>query len=206
MTEPSTARLFLSSEFLPIIDRIDGLTVVEPSQKLQPHRLGNLQPHYIDLSPDTAIPIPDASFDLVFRLSVLNHPKVSAQVRELARVLSLDGHMLVLQPVVSLGDWTGPRKAKLTKRERGIPLSLLPSMLTDKGLVVEHEALCDFPITRRLPRGHDSVWSVRLYRLLSKATARNYRYHPVSAIQKIRPTGSFFVVTKRCSPASVTAP
>jgi hypothetical protein len=44
-------------------------------------------------------------------------------------------------------------------------------MLTDGGFVVDYEALCDFPITRRLPRGYDSVWSVRPDRLLSKATA-----------------------------------
>jgi SAM-dependent methyltransferase len=104
MTQPSTAHLFLCDDFLPIIDRIDGLTVVEPSQKLQPHRLGNLQPRHVDLSPDTALPFPDASFDLVCCLSVLHHPKVSAQVRKLARVLSPRGHMLVLKPVVSLGN------------------------------------------------------------------------------------------------------
>jgi hypothetical protein len=79
-------------------------------------------------------------------------------------------------------------------------------MLTDEGLVIEYEALCDFPITRRLPRGYDSVWSVQLDRLLSQATAWNYRYHPTSAIQKLRPTGSFFVVTKPNSPASVSVP
>jgi glycosyltransferase involved in cell wall biosynthesis/SAM-dependent methyltransferase len=194
-------------EFQAIIDRIDELTIVEPPQKLRSRQLGGLQPRYVDSSPDATLPFPDASFDLVFCLSVLHHiPKVSAQVRELARVLSPGGHMLVLEPIVSLGDWTGPRKAGLTKHERGIPLSLLRSMLTDEGLVIEYQALCDFPITRRLPRGYDSVWSVRLDRLLSKATAWNYRYHPTSAIQKIGPTGSFFVVTKPRSPQSVAAP
>jgi hypothetical protein len=114
--------------------------------------------------------------------------------------------MLVHEPIVSRGDWTGPRKARLTKRERDILLSFVPSMLSDKGLVVEHESLCDFPITRRLPRGYDSLWSVRLDRLSSKATAWNYRGHSTSAILKIRPTGAFFVVTKPRSPAPVVAP
>ncbi|MHB1510723.1 MAG: glycosyltransferase [Acidimicrobiales bacterium] len=194
-------------EFLAIIDRIDQLTIVEPSQKLRSHRLGALEPRYVDPSPDATLPFPDASFDLVFCLSVLHHiPRVSAQVRELARVLLPGGHMLLHEPIVSMGDWTGPRKAGLTERERGIPLSLLRHMLTDVGLVVEYQALCDFPITRRLPRGYDSVWSVHLDRLLSKATAWNYRYHPTSVIQKIRPTGSFFVVSKPRSPASTPAP
>jgi glycosyltransferase involved in cell wall biosynthesis/SAM-dependent methyltransferase len=194
-------------EFLAIIDRIDELTIVEPSRKLRSIRLGGLQPRYVDPSSDATLPFPDASFDLVFCLSVLHHiPKVSAQVRELARVLSPGGHMLVFEPIVSLGDWTGLRKVGLTKRERGIPLLLLRSMLTDEGLVVKYESLCDFPTTRRLPHGYDSAWSVRLDRLLSKATAWNYRYHPTSATQKIRPTGSFFVVTKPHPPASVAAP
>jgi SAM-dependent methyltransferase len=194
-------------EFLAIIDRIDELTIVEPSQKLRSHRLGGLQPRYVDPSPDATFPFPDASFDLVFCLSVLHHiPRVSVQVRELARVLSPGRHMLVVEPIVSLGDRTGPRKVGLTKRERGILLSLLRSMLTDEGLVVECGSLCDFPITRRQARGYDSVWSVRLDRLLSKATAWYYRCHPTSAIQKIRPTGSYFVVIKQSSPASVAAP
>jgi SAM-dependent methyltransferase len=194
-------------EFLAIIDRIDELTIVEPSQKLRSHRLGGLQPRYVDPSPDATFPFPDASFDLVFYLSVLHHiPRVSAQVRELARVLSPGRHMLVVEPIVSLGDWTGPRKVRLTKRERGILLSLLRSMLTDEGLVVEYGPLCDFPITLRQPRGYDSVWSVRLDRPLSKATAWYYRCHPTSAIQKIRPTGSFFVAIKPRSPTSVAAP
>lgn len=193
-------------EFLAIIDRIDDLTIVEPSQKLRSHRLGGLRPRYIDPRADATLPFPDASFDLVFCLSVLHHiPKVSAQVRELARVLAPGGHMLVFEPIVSLGDSIGPRKTGLTKRERGIPLALLRSMLTDEGLVIEHETLCDFPITRRLRNGYDSAWSVHLDRLLSKATAWNYRYHPTSAIQKIGPTGSFFVVTKHPSSATVSA-
>ena len=79
-------------------------------------------------------------------------------------------------------------------------------MLTDEGLVVEYEALCDFPVRQRPRRGYDSVWSVRLDRLSSKATAWNYRYNATSAIQKIRPTGSFFVVTKPRLPASVATP
>jgi hypothetical protein len=106
MTEPSIAHLFLSDEFLPIIDRLHGLTVVEPPQKLQPHRLGNLRPRYVELSPDTALPLPDASFDLLLPERVAP-PEGFVQVRELARVPSLRGHMLVLKPVVSLGNWSG---------------------------------------------------------------------------------------------------
>jgi SAM-dependent methyltransferase len=101
----------------------ESLTIIGPSQKLRSHLLGGLQSRYVDPSPDAALPFPDASFELVFCLSVLHHiPKVSAQVRGLARVLSPGGHMLVLEPIVPLGDWTGPRKVGLSKRERGIPL------------------------------------------------------------------------------------
>ena len=79
-------------EFLAIIDRIDELTIDEPSQKLRSHRLGDLQPRYVEQSPDATLPFADSSFDLVFCLSVLHHIlKVSAQVRELARVLSPGG-------------------------------------------------------------------------------------------------------------------
>jgi SAM-dependent methyltransferase len=193
-------------EFLEIFDRFDEPRNVEPSQRLRSHRLDELQPRYVDSSPVATLPFPDSSFDLVFCLSVLHHiPKVSVQVRELARVLSPGGHMLVHEPIVPLGYWTGSGKARLTKRECGFPLSLLRSMLTDEGLVVEYEALCDFPITQRPRCAYDSVLSVSLDRLFSKATAWNYRYHPMSAIQKIRPIGSFFLVNNRGSLASVAA-
>jgi hypothetical protein len=62
-------------EFLAIIDRINELTIVEHSQKLLSHRLSDLQPRYVDPSLDTTLPFPDASFDLVFCLSVLLHPE-----------------------------------------------------------------------------------------------------------------------------------
>jgi hypothetical protein len=60
--------------------------------------------------------------------------------------------MLVLQPVVSLDNWNGSRKVGLTKRERGIPLPLLRSMLTDEALAVEYESPCDFPSLDDCPR------------------------------------------------------
>ena len=130
----------------------------------------------------------------MFCLSVLRRtPTVLVQVRELTRVLSP-------------GDWAGPRKAGPTKRYRGSLLCVIGSMPMVEGLVVQSGALRDFPITRRLPRGYDPVWSVRLGRLLSQAIAWNYRYHPTSAIQKVRPTGSFFVATKPHSSASVSVP
>ena len=197
MTEPSAAHLFLSDEFLQIIDHVDELTIVEPSPKPRSQRLGDKRPRYAHLSPDTALSFPNASFDLVFCLSVLHHiPQVSARIRKLVRVLSLGGHMFVLQPVVSLGDWTGPRKVGLTKRERDLPHSLLRSMLADEALVVEYEIPSSFPITWRLPRGYDSVWWLRVDPLLSKATTWNYRYHPMSVFQKIRPTDSYCVATR----------
>jgi glycosyltransferase involved in cell wall biosynthesis/SAM-dependent methyltransferase len=194
-------------EFLAIADRIDSLTIVEPSKKLRSDEIGPLRPRYVDPSPDAALPFADGSFDLIFCLSVLHHlPKVSVQLHELTRVLAPGGHMLVLEPIVSLGDWTGPRKPGLTKRERGIPLQILRSMLSEEGLTIEYEALCDFPLTRRLPGGYDSSWAVQLDRLLSRATAWNYRYHPATSFQKIRPTGSFFVVAKPAAPVPGDSP
>jgi hypothetical protein len=114
-------------EFLAIIDRIDELTIVEPSQKLRSHRLGDLQPRYVDSSSDTTLPFPDSSFDLVFCLSVLRHiPKVSAQVRELARVLPRGVHARSRADRVSRRlDWSPQGGAD---RARVQHLSLAPSL------------------------------------------------------------------------------
>jgi hypothetical protein len=67
-------------DFLAIIDRIDELAIAEPSQRLRSHRIGSLQPRYVDPSSDTTLPFPDASFDLVFcRRVPYRIPKVSSR-------------------------------------------------------------------------------------------------------------------------------
>ena len=50
-------------EFFPIIDRIDNLHIVEPSDNLQSQKLGNLVPIYKKPAVSGELPYPDNFFD-----------------------------------------------------------------------------------------------------------------------------------------------
>jgi SAM-dependent methyltransferase len=190
-------------EFLPLADRIDKLTIVEPSTALVSTEIGGLRPDYVSPSPDGDLPFPDGTFDLAVCLGVLHHvPNVTRTIQELGRCVEPGGWLLLREPTVSMGDWRGPRKPGVTARERGIPADLLRRVLLGSGLVVVHEAPCAFPVTSRLGRlarrrrAFNSQALVALDHLLSKAFAWNSRYHPTRAWHKVRPVSVFFVCRK----------
>jgi hypothetical protein len=81
---------------LAIIDRIDELAIAEPSQRLRSHRIGGLQPRYVDPSSDTTLPFPD-----VLPKGAVPHPEGVEPVYELSRVVP-DAQLFVLEPVESL--------------------------------------------------------------------------------------------------------
>jgi SAM-dependent methyltransferase len=188
-------------ELLPIISQIGQLTVVDPSDAFARQSVHGVPANYIRPKPDGMLPMPDNTFDLITCLGVLHHiPNVSCVVGEFARTLKPGGRIVLREPIVSMGDWRRPR-AGLTKRERGIPLPILRTIIGAAGLAIEHESLCLFPLTMRLARMLDwqlynSGLVTRLDGLLCAAFARNVNYHPRSALQRLRPTSVFLVLRK----------
>jgi SAM-dependent methyltransferase len=181
-------------EFLPILDRLRSITILEPSMQLRSNDLRGVPLRYADPAPSGVMPFDDDSFDLVTCFGVLHHiPNVSFVVGEMARVIRPGGYALVREPIHSMGDWREPR-AGLTKRERGIPQGILTSLMT-KNFEVRRAALCDFP-SRGALANRDSAAAVKIDRLLSAATRWNYSYHATNRFKKIRPRGMAFVLQK----------
>lgn len=187
-------------EFLPIIDRLNALTILEPSTALQSERLGNLRPTYVEPRADGRMPFGQNTFDLSVCFGTLHHiPNVTLVVGELARVTRPGGYVLIREPIRSMGDW---RKARpgLTMNERGIPLPLLLNACSSAGLVVRHKKLCMFPLTGRLASlglGFNSKAGVRLDAGLAALTARNDRYHASRSWHKVHPTSVALVLQVR---------
>lgn len=186
-------------EFLPIINRLDEVTILEPSESLRSESLHGVRLQYVSPVASGDMPFPAGSFDLVLSLGALHHiPNVSHVVSEIGRVTRQGGHVLVREPTTSLGDWTHERSG-LTKRERGMPRAPLLRAFDRAGLRVLHETPCMFPTTRRLANrgfGFNDRKGVLLDRALSAATSWNDRYHATRRWHKVHPTARFFVLQR----------
>jgi SAM-dependent methyltransferase len=188
-------------ELLPIISRLSAITVVDSSSAFSSDHVQGVPAAYVRPTPDGMLALPDESFDLVTCIGTLHHiPNVSLVVGELARVLRTGGHMILREPIVSMGDWRVPRRG-LTKRERGIPLPILLRIVRTCGLEVDRVSLCGFPITQRLfrlvrPDVYNSVLATWTDAALSALFSWNTNYHPRGAVQRLRPTSVFLVLKK----------
>ena len=140
----------LGEELAPIIDLITQLIIVEPSKRFVRESLQGLPVQYVCPSDMGAIPLDDGAADLISCFDVLHHiPNVSFVLKELWRVLSVGGVLLLREPIVSMGDWRLPRSG-LTARERGIPLGILSQILRDCGFSISYQALACFAPLRVL--------------------------------------------------------
>lgn len=190
-----------ADEFLPIAKRVGKLIVLEPSEQFRQSPLAALNVEMRKPNPSGELDFADNSFDLIVCLSVMHHiPNVSYVLSELARVLRPGGHMILREPVVSMGDWRKIRPG-LTRYERGIPLDWLRERLKTRGLRVVNESLCVFPVTHRLKfLGNGYPFNSRLAMLFDRAMSwmfgSNTRYHATHWWHKLRPSTVFMVLTK----------
>jgi SAM-dependent methyltransferase len=188
-------------EFEPIASQIERLVILDPSDSFRRESVHGIPCTHASPSADGAIPFPSGSFDLVLCLGVLHHvPNVTRVVRELHRCLSAGGCALIREPIVSMGDWSRPRRG-LTKRERGIPFPLFREIIRDAGFEVEREALCVFPLIPKLWQhfggaAFNSPLATRLDAGLCRLMGWNLRYHATRRSHKLRPSSAYFVLSK----------
>jgi SAM-dependent methyltransferase len=188
-------------EFEPILHQVKHITVLEPSERFVRTDIGGVPCQYIKPGIDGMMPFEEGRFDLAVCLGVLHHiPNVTTVVRELYRCLSQGGYLLLREPIVSMGDWSKPRR-HATKRERGIPLHILDDIVTSAGFHVVHRSLCVCPIVSRtcLRFGLDaynSPCATRIDALLCRLLRHNVRYHATHLLHKIRPASVYFVLSK----------
>ncbi|CDQ46935.1 class I SAM-dependent methyltransferase [Mycolicibacterium neoaurum] len=187
------------AEFLPLIDRIEKLTILEPSQQLRSSEIAGLPIEYVDPAASGSMAFPDETFDLVLSLGVLHHvPNVSHVIREIGRVTTPGGVALVREPVISMGDWR-TRRPGLTLRERGIPSKILDRAFESARFEILHQSPCIFPTTRILNKygwGVGNPKGVKLDSLLCRLTDWNRRYHATNRWHKVRPSSRFYVLQK----------
>jgi SAM-dependent methyltransferase len=189
-------------EFLPIVDRIEHLTIVEPSVKLRVASIKGRSVNYIDPDVSGTLPFESATFDLITCFGVLHHiPNVSYVVSEFSRVLKPGGLLLLREPIVSMGDWRKPRKG-LTARERGIPKNIMENVLRSVNLVPQSGSYCDFsPLVSLIRRiGVQAPFNSRLFVLMdcifSYLFSSNVRYHRVKLQDKFAPASYFWACRK----------
>lgn len=189
-------------EFEPIADRIRRLTILEPSTAFRQSFRPDVPTEYAQPHASGTLPFTDGRFDLITSLGVLHHiPNVSHVVRELHRCLRPGGHVLIREPVVSMGDWRKPRRG-LTKHERGIPYPLFQKIVREAGFKIVRDTLCVFPVLPLAVQAmgksdpYNSTLLVALDRLLSLAFSWNMHYHARTTLQRFRPSSAYFVLTK----------
>ena len=188
-------------ELLPVADRAQAITVVDPSDAFSRAEVHGVPATYVKPAPSGDLPLPAGHFDLVTCLGVLHHiPNVRHVLGELARVTRPGGSLLVREPIVSMGDWRQPRKG-LTRRERGLPLAWMEQAIADSGLTVVKRTLCGFPLTPRLFKPlrdgvYNSPVATWVDTQLCAAFGFNVNYHPRTAFDRLRPMAAFFVLRK----------
>jgi SAM-dependent methyltransferase len=184
-------------ELAPVIERANRITILEPSDGFRNPRF-----EYVKPAPNGLMPFNDSSFDLITCLGVLHHiPNVSTVLRELSRCLATGGVILLREPIVSLGDWSRPRKG-LTKRERGIPLPIFRDIIRSSGLEIERESKCMFSLTARLKwflrrPAYNSPAAVYADSLLCALPIWSRCYHSRVWIQKLKPWAVFYILRKQ---------
>lgn len=191
-------------EFTIIADKINKITIIEPSDKLYSHKIGNITPSYVKPNADGTLPFPDNSFDLITCFGTLHHiPNVTAVTEEMIRVLKPNGVMLIREPIISMGDWRQKRSG-LTKNERGIPVKVFDDIFKKHSLHIVNKAFC-YTMTPFIQRSFGRffkkpIYSLRSYQKLDKFLSKffrfNYRYHHTSFVHRISPTNIFYVIKK----------
>ena len=188
-------------ELRPFLPNINAITILEPSGAFIVKDLDGVPLHYIKPLASGVMPFDNNTFDLATCFGCLHHiPNVTTVLRELYRCLKPNGFALIREPIISMGDWRFVRRG-LTKRERGIPLSIFREILSSTGFIVSKETLCGFPLTPRLGsllKGHayNSSIAVRVDWFLARLFAWNYRYHATRPHEKLMPAAAAYVICK----------
>jgi SAM-dependent methyltransferase len=164
-------------------------------------KICNTPCQYVKPCVDGHMPFDDNQFGLIVSLGVLHHiPNVSHVMTECNRVLSKDGIMLIREPIVSMGDWSKPRKG-LTRNERGIPYDIFKTIIAKTGFNIKHSSFCSFaPLLKISNKFGIVVYNNRtltkLDVILSNMFRWNIKYHPTKLIHKFMPASAYFILEK----------
>ena len=176
-------------------------TIVESSRRYSAAPELQFPVDYLDALPSGDIGMPSAAADLIVCFGVLHHvPNVSHVLSEFGRVCKRHGYAVIVEPCISMGDWTRPRRG-LTPRERGIPRGWMVNQLPRSGFSVRRVAYCDSPAMHLLWKGtrrppHRVKAAVVLDAAMCRALAWHAPYHATTKLQKIRPRACAYVAQR----------
>ena len=181
-----------------MIDRLDRLTILEPSFALRSDNVGGVPVQYVDPDPSGSMPFEDTAFDLVLSLGTLHHiPNVTHVISEIGRVTAPGGWALAREPVTSMGDWRVPEGTHIARAWSPTP-HISPCLRSVKANCDPGDAL-HVPYhgaARTYGLGFQHTPGVLLDHALSVATAWNDRYHSTRWWHKIHPVARFFILRK----------
>jgi SAM-dependent methyltransferase len=191
-------------EFEPIIDKIESLTIIEPSDNLRNDKIGKLVPTYVKPETDGSLKFNNNSFDLITCFGTLHHiPNVSYVLKEIIRTLSPNGYLIVREPIISMGDWNEPRRG-LTKNERGIPVTFFEDLFRKEPVEIVSRSFC-FAKTiifhklfgKMLKRPIFTYKAFIIFdKYLSGLLKTNIHYHAVRRMETLAPSSVFYVIRK----------
>lgn len=187
-------------EFQPILDRIEKITILDPSEKFKNSSIGGVPVNYVKPAFDGTLTFENNSFDLITCFGTLHHiPNVSYVIQELSRTLKPGGFFLIREPIYSMGDWRKKRPG-LTIRERGIPKELLQKMLLENNLSIISKQFCFFTPSYKLQKLFKKRFDNKLLlgsdKFFSALFSNNIKYHRTSKLHKLAATAVFYVVRK----------
>jgi SAM-dependent methyltransferase len=188
-------------ELFPILDRVKEISILEPSDNFNNGTIKDVPCRYYKPEISGRLNFVDNSFDLVTCFGVLHHiPNVSYVLGELYRCMDSGGYLLLREPIVSMGDWSGPRPG-LTRRERGFPRKTLEQIIARTGFKVRYKSYCMFSPFQLLSRkfrlpGFNSRFVTILDKIHSSLFSWNYAYHRTSSFRKIAPSNVYYVLYK----------
>tara|TARA_B100000745_G_scaffold290137_2_gene228816 strand:+ start:1436 stop:2248 length:813 start_codon:yes stop_codon:yes gene_type:complete len=194
-------------EFEPIVEKIKKLTIIEPSDEFVTLNIGGLSPVYTKPNINGDISFQTDSFDLITCFGTLHHiPNVSHVLQELVRVLRPGGHMLIREPIVSMGDWRKHREG-LTKNERGIPVWFFNKELNKYNVEIVSANYCFTApsfVQRIVGRFlKKPIFSYLVYvifdKLVSFILKGNTKYYREKIVDKVAPSSIFYVIKKNAA-------
>lgn len=189
------------SDLLALGRDIGRVTAIEPSKEWWADSHGGVPFSYKMPTLDGTIELADNSMDLAVALGALHHvATVEHVVGEMIRVLKPGGWMIVREPIMSMGDFRGPRPG-LTRYERGIPFDLMKRFIAQAGGRVVHTVPSSFQAIKKATKpfgieAHNHASLVRLDYLASRLFMFNARYWRPRLIDKVAPTSMVYVATK----------
>jgi len=191
-------------EFLPILDQIENIYILEPSDKLEVYKVADKKITYIKPETNGDIMFADNYFDMVTCFGVMHHiPNASHVLKEIYRILKDQAIFLFREPIISMGDWRTPRKG-LTKNERGLPKEFLRQNIRTLGFKVISENYC-FTLSSFFSKLTKNILSRPIYaykmyvyfdKFISSVLIWNVKYHTTNRYRRVFPQSVYYVLKK----------